>query len=132
KVTMISSRRQRNGWISSTIKDRTFKSAMITQESIGYKYLLTGFFSVLLAVCYAQEEEKQAPVTIDSIDVVSDYRPMLVDAVKIRRSPDMEIDREALETELRWILANAYFVIGEFRKPYYGKLLDRHRDASPT
>src|SRR5690606_9317497 len=29
------------------------------------------------------------PVTIDSFDVVRDYRPLLADAVKIRRSPDM-------------------------------------------
>src|SRR5690606_1899352 len=105
---------------------------MITQESIGYKYLLTGAFSVLLAMGYAQEEAKQDPVTIDSIDVVRDYRPMLEDAVKVRRSPNMEIDRETLESELRWIVANAYFVKGEFRKPYYGKLLQRHGDATAT
>lgn len=105
---------------------------MITQESIGYKYLLTGAFSVLLAMGYAQEEAKQDPVTIDSIDVVRDYRPMLEDAVKVRRSPNMEIDRETLESELRWIVANAYFVKGEFRKPYYGKLLQRHGDARAT
>ena len=29
------------------------------------------------------------PVTIDSFDIVRDYRPILADAVKIRRSPDM-------------------------------------------
>lgn len=29
------------------------------------------------------------PVTIDSFDVVRDYKPILADAVKIRRSPDM-------------------------------------------
>ncbi|MGV3760843.1 tetratricopeptide repeat protein [Parapedobacter sp.] len=104
---------------------------MIRQESIGYKYLLTGVFSVLLAVGYAQEEGKQDPVTIDSIDVVRDYRPMLEDAVKIRRSPDMDLDRQALEADLRWIVATAYFVKNEFRKPYYGKLLERHREATP-
>ena len=107
---------------------------MITQESIGYKYVLTGFFSVLLAVGYAQEGERQDPVdpvTIDSIDIVRDYRPMLEDAVKIRRSPDMDIDRQALETELGWIVANAYFVKSDFRKPYYSRLLERHREASP-
>ncbi|MEC3879016.1 tetratricopeptide repeat protein [Parapedobacter sp. 10938] len=105
---------------------------MITRESSGYKYLLTGAFSVLLAVGYAQEEEKQDPVTIDSIDVVRDYRPMLEDAVKIRRSPDMGIDRQALQDELHWIVADAYFVKGNFRKPYYGKLLERHREAAPS
>ncbi|MGK6353063.1 tetratricopeptide repeat protein [Parapedobacter sp. DT-150] len=119
---------------------------MITQESIGYKYLLTGIFSVLLAVGYAQEEEKQLepkqqeeqrpsegdrePVTFDSIDVVRDYRPILADAVKIRRSPDMGIDRQALETELRRIAATTYFAKNEFRKPYYGKLQERHQDAT--
>jgi len=36
-----------------------------------------------------QEVEQQRPVTIDSFDVVRDYRPILADAVKIRRSPDM-------------------------------------------
>ena len=36
-----------------------------------------------------QEVEQQRPVTIDSFDVVRDYRPILADAVKIRMSPDM-------------------------------------------
>lgn len=94
--------------------------------------MLTGVFSVLFAVGYAQEGEKQEPVTIDSIDVVRDYRPMLEDAVKIRRTPDMDLDRQALETELRWVVANAYFVKNEFRKPYYGKLLKRHPAASAS
>lgn len=31
----------------------------------------------------------ERPVTIDSFDVVRDYKPILADAVKIRRSPDM-------------------------------------------
>lgn len=121
---------------------------MITQGSIGYKYLLTGAFSTLLAVGYAQEEEqvgleqqeqqrpierqgKEEPVTIDSIDVVRDYRPMLADAVKIRRSPDMRIDRQALETELSRIAATTYFAKNEFKKPYYGRLRDRHPEATP-
>jgi len=119
---------------------------MIAQESIGYKCLLTGAFSVLLAVGYAQEEEEQVeleqqrpseqqaerePVTIDSIDVVRDYRPMLADAVKVRRSPDMSIDRQALEAELRRIATTTYFVKNEFRKPYYGRLHARHQEAAP-
>lgn len=37
----------------------------------------------------AQTEEDKRPVTIDSFDVVRDYKPLLADAVKIRRSPDM-------------------------------------------
>lgn len=94
--------------------------------------MLTGAFSVLLAVGYAQEGETQDPVTIDSIDVVRDYRPMLADAVKIRRSPDMDIDRQALQTELLGIAATGYFEKNEYRKPYYGKLLERHRGATPS
>lgn len=122
---------------------------MITQGSIGYKYLLTGAFSTLLAVGYAQEEEqvgleqqeqqrpierqgKEEPVTIDSIDVVRDYRPMLADAVKIRRSPDMRIDRQTLETELSRIAATTYFAKNEFKKPYYGRLRERHSGATPN
>ena len=41
---------------------------------------------------YAQQQRDTVPdrpVTIDSIDIVRDYRPILADAVKIRRSPDM-------------------------------------------
>ena len=33
--------------------------------------------------------DPERPVTIDSFDVVRDYKPILADAVKIRRSPDM-------------------------------------------
>src|SRR5690606_14066448 len=35
------------------------------------------------------QTEPEKPVTIDSFDVVRDYKPLLADAVKIRRSPDM-------------------------------------------
>lgn len=40
---------------------------------------------------YAQQRDTvpDRPVTIDSFDIVRDYRPILADAVKIRRSPDM-------------------------------------------
>lgn len=38
---------------------------------------------------YAQQTDPAKPVTIDSFDVVRDYKPILADAVKIRRSPDM-------------------------------------------
>lgn len=39
---------------------------------------------------YAQQDTvPDRPVTIDSFDIVRDYRPILADAVKIRRSPDM-------------------------------------------
>jgi Uncharacterized protein conserved in bacteria len=107
---------------------------MIRKESIGYKYWLTGAFSVLLAAGYAQEAETQperTPATLDSIDVVRDYRPMLADAVKIRRSPAMDIDRQALEAEIRQIAATTYFSKNGFRKPYYGRLHQRHPEATP-
>lgn len=42
---------------------------------------------------YAQEDGRPA-ATIDSIEVVRDYRPILADAVKIRRSPDMSSKRQ--------------------------------------
>ncbi|WP_139378632.1 TonB-dependent receptor [Parapedobacter luteus] len=60
-----------------------------------YRYLLTGIFSGMIMMGYAQEEQKdERPATIDSIDVVRDYRPILADAVKIRRSPDMTNKRQ--------------------------------------
>jgi len=42
----------------------------------------------------AQQRRDDRPATIDSIDVVRDYRPILADAVKIRRSPDMSNKRQ--------------------------------------
>ncbi len=60
-----------------------------------YGYLLTGILSGIAVVGYAQEEgQRERPATIDSIDVVRDYRPILADAVKIRRSPDMSNKRQ--------------------------------------
>lgn len=120
---------------------------MILKERIGYnylKYLLTVAFSALLVMGYAQEEEEQQEekrpasekrdegqsTSMGSIDVVRDYRPMLADAVKIRRSPDMDIDREALAVELRQIAAATYFAQNKFKQTSYGKLLERHPDAS--
>ena len=69
---------------------------MIFQKSMRYGYLLTGILSGMLMVGYAQEEEQkdERPATIDSIDVVRDYRPILADAVKIRQSPDMSNKRQ--------------------------------------
>ncbi len=39
------------------------------------------------------QQDPTKPVTIDSFDVVRDYKPILADAVKIRRSPDMSNKR---------------------------------------
>src|SRR5690606_42050395 len=99
---------------------------LIVKESIGYNCLtclFTGIFSALLIMGYAQEDDKQQKEkrqsseqgderqaqVMDSIDVVRDYRPMLADAVKVRRNPDMSINREAIEIELRQIAAATYF-----------------------
>ena len=118
---------------------------MRLKENIGYdslKYLLTGVFSMLLVMGYTQEEqqkesrqpserleEKEATV-MDSIDVVRDYRPMLADAVKARRSPDMNINREAIEIELRQIAAATYFERNRFKQAYNDEILKRHPNAS--
>ena len=108
--------------------------------------MLTGVFSVLLAMGYTQEQEEekqqkdiQQPreqrdeeqVTVmDSIDVIRDYRPMLADAVKIRRSPDMRINREAIDRELRQIAAATYFSLNRYKQAYNNDLLKRHPGAS--
>ncbi|MCY4781185.1 tetratricopeptide repeat protein [Sphingobacterium sp. UT-1RO-CII-1] len=107
------------------------------------KHLITGVFSVLLTIGYAQEQEKQqkdtrqgseqhagqAPV-MESIDVVRDYRPMLADAVKVRRSPEMDINRQAIDMELRYIAAATYFERNRFKQAYNDELLKRHPNAS--
>ncbi len=122
-------------------KAQGYERTTILKEGFGnnfLKCLLTGVLSAVLVMGYAQEEEEQSeqleeqrqPTLMDSIDVVRDYRPMLADAVKIRRSPDMNIDREALAIELRQIAASTYFAKNEFKQAYYGRLLERHPDAS--
>lgn len=70
---------------------------MIFQKSLRYRFVLTGVLCGVLAIGYAQEEETQrdgTPATVDSIDVIRDYRPVLADAVKIRQSPDMTNKRQ--------------------------------------
>ncbi|UIR54929.1 tetratricopeptide repeat protein [Sphingobacterium sp. SRCM116780] len=120
---------------------------MILKERNGYnylKYLLTGVFLAVLVMGYAQEEEKKQkekrqpseqqgenqPAIIDSMDVVREYRPILADAVKMRRTPDMNFDRQALEVELRKIAADRYFAKNKFKQAYYSIVLKRHPDAS--
>jgi len=128
-------------------RPQQYRQTMILKKRIRYnylKYLLTVAFSALLVMGYAQEEEKQQEekqqasekpdegqsALMESIDVVRDYRPVLADAVKIRRSPDMDIDREALAAELRQIAAATYFANNKFKQAYYVKLLERHPGAS--
>lgn len=103
------------------------------------KYILTGTFSVMLVAGYAQEEKKEQvptkplertkPQDMDSIEVVRDYRPMLADAVKIRRSPEMNIDRKALEVELRQIAAGMYFGKNGFKEPYHFPLPQKYPNS---
>lgn len=113
---------------------------MILKDKINYNHLkqtLTGIFSVLLLIAHAQEEKQQPvvqsagarPTVMDSIEVVRDYRPMLADAVKIRRSPDMNIDRKTLEIELRHIAANMYFARNKYREPFHSPLPQKYPDA---
>lgn len=114
---------------------------MIQKERNHYnylKYLLTGVFSVLLIIIgYAQEEKQQSsgqreerhPTVMDSIDIVRDYRPMLADAVKIRRSPDMSIDRQALEIEMRHVATAMYFARNYFKQAYHSPLPEKYPDA---
>src|SRR5690606_12064030 len=85
-----------------------------------------------------QEERRQAgeqqvenqPVIIESMDVEREYRPILADAVKIRRTLDMSFDRPALETQLRKIAGDRYFAKNMFKQAYYDEVLKRHPNAS--
>lgn len=59
------------------------------------KYLLGAAFSIVCLSGFAQQDTtRERRATIDSIHVVVDYRPILADAVKIRRNPDMTNKRE--------------------------------------
>ena len=119
---------------------------MILKQRSGYnnlKQVLTGIFSLVLVTGYAQEEKQQTDklqsVTQldstklrvgDSIEIVRDYRPMLADAVKIRRSPDMKIDRAALDVELKELVASMYFARTPYRQPFHSPLPERHPNSS--
>lgn len=70
---------------------------MILRKSMRTIYFLIIVLLGTYQVGLAQEERTVTPeraATIDSIDVVRDYRPVLADAVKIRRSPDMMNKRQ--------------------------------------
>lgn len=119
---------------------------MILKQRISNNYLkpiLTGVFTVVLLAAYAQEGEKQQgekpakeltnrfnPQEMDSMEIVRDYRPMLADAVKIRRSPDMNIDRKSLEIELRKIAAGMYFSRNKYKEPYHSPLPEKYPNSS--
>ncbi len=92
--------------------ERKIKKIMNMKISTVHKGLLSVFlsFAALLAVAQQQnqqqnqqqqnqqqqnqQQQQERRTTIDSIDVIRDYRPILADAVKIRRSPDMTNKRE--------------------------------------
>ncbi|MFZ4862028.1 hypothetical protein ACL9RF_07570 [Sphingobacterium sp. Mn56C] len=61
---------------------------MKLHKTVFKNYAISALFFGLGYSAYAQQDPKK-PVTIDSFDVVRDYKPILADAVKIRRSPDM-------------------------------------------
>ncbi|MFD2594485.1 tetratricopeptide repeat protein [Sphingobacterium griseoflavum] len=107
------------------------------------KLIWISFFAGLWGMGYAQVGDKQQvekgtsnerweetrASVMDSFDIVRDYRPMLADAVKIRRSPDMNIDRRALEIEVRQVAASLYFERNEFKEPYHYPLPERYPNA---
>ncbi|WP_380936520.1 tetratricopeptide repeat protein [Sphingobacterium bambusae] len=109
---------------------------MTGKQKIGgkyFQYMLISILSLCGMNAYAQQDEKlhteKRPSVMDSIDIVRDYRPMLADAVKIRRSPDMKIDRAALEIEVRQVAASLYFERNDFREPFHFPLPQRYADA---
>ncbi|HLS95785.1 MAG TPA: hypothetical protein VK017_09520 [Sphingobacterium sp.] len=61
---------------------------MKLHKTVFKNYAVAALLFGLSIEAYAQTDPEK-PVTIDSFDVVRDYRPILADAVKIRRSPDM-------------------------------------------
>lgn len=102
-----------------------------------FKFLTTSFLSILLTASYGQnkiDSSSQAGQSklIDSIDIVRDYRPILADAVKVRRSPDMNINREGIERDLRRVAAQTYFSLYNYKQAYNNDLLKRHPNASQT
>ncbi|MCL7987100.1 tetratricopeptide repeat protein [Sphingobacterium sp. lm-10] len=107
----------------------------------GLRNIFTGVFSFLLIAAYAQEGVKNQEESrqternetgtsmMDSITVVRDYRPMLADAVKIRRTPDMKIDRKALEAEMRQTAAAMYFQKNRYKEAYHMPLPQKYPNA---
>src|SRR5690606_21466669 len=64
---------------------------MNLHKTVFGKYAITALLLGIGVEGYAQGRDTvpDRPVTVDSFDIVRDYRPILADAVKIRRSPDM-------------------------------------------
>ncbi|MHC8949452.1 tetratricopeptide repeat protein [Sphingobacterium hungaricum] len=107
------------------------------------KPVSTVIFSLFLVIAQAQEDEKQEEKkqqvnkqwngtqsgVMDSVNVVIEYRPVLADAVKVRRSPEMKIDRKTLEIELRHIAASMYFSRNTYKEPFHSPLPERYPNA---
>src|SRR5690554_6499266 len=67
---------------------------MILKSSILKKTFIIGFCALSVNV-YSQIDttKTQQAAIIEEVEVVRDYRPVLADAVKIRRSPDLNNER---------------------------------------
>jgi TolA-binding protein len=102
------------------------------------KYLLFGVFLSTVLMGYSQEEKRQTDEQHDEgrpafegfVDVVRDYRPVLADAVKVRQSPDMGFDREAMDIAMRQIAVGNYLAKNKFKQAYYGIVQARNPGAS--
>lgn len=70
---------------------------MKLHKTVFKNYAIAALFMGLSYEGFAQQVDPLKPVTIDSFDVVRDYKPILADAVKIRRSPDMTNKRSYLQ-----------------------------------
>src|SRR5690606_28321838 len=62
---------------------------MILNNSMLKYSLVLGFTALSLTVLGQVQDTVTKPPTIEEVEVIRDYRPILADAVKIRRSPDL-------------------------------------------
>ena len=69
---------------------------MKLHKTVFKNYAIVALLLGLGTQAHAQDDPTK-PVTIDSFDVVRDYKPILADAVKIRRSPDMNTKRAYMQ-----------------------------------
>ena len=69
---------------------------MKLHKTVFKNYAIAAMFVGLSYEGFAQQDPLK-PVTIDSFEVVRDYKPILADAVKIRRSPDMSNKRSYMQ-----------------------------------
>jgi len=74
---------------------------MILKNSMLKYTFLTGLCAFSLSASAQIDTTKQAATAIEEVEVVRDYRPVLADAVKIRRSPDLS-DSRKFQPKLRY------------------------------